>query len=369
METSFKEFLNTELAFSGVPDDILERLTQPDNLEEWRKSFTHYSMNAPNYDFLLLLGENQMKTSLTKYVLKALPALQNPEDLRDYVEYFTSNEQLNALAVKRGFVKWIQSKAGVANFNLELTQDVIKAWFGNLLLLGDKASIKERGAPLGTLFCDNYITSLLNDELFSADVILQPSRNKLTTRVDLLGIDINDRYMRQDNYFSHAVYTRWDSLKKSNIETVFNKADLADRKKKLDYILKYTDDLPNSDKYFLLGSASGATKELAKEAASKEAVNTLDFIGLNGAAAKAAYRERLEKIPGFKEFETRFRKSIPTARLDILQRRMSNKLFYYALVALNEDGSRFFLHSIISNDKEKSVDAKKRLIELAHSKS
>lgn len=146
------------------PAEFPKYLTQI-HMQQWIIAFTHESYDSKfNYETIELLGDKILGSSLMKYLLKAHPGYSNAEYtelIRACVETYANG----ARAVRHRMDKYVRI---VRRYGSPVPQsvygDVFEAFIGALYNVSEGVN-----AGLGSLNCDNMITSIFNGENINTD--------------------------------------------------------------------------------------------------------------------------------------------------------------------------------------------------------
>lgn len=143
-----------------MPSSEFSKYLTQIHMQQWIIAFTHESYDSKfNYETIELLGDKILGSSLMKYLLKAHPGYTNAEYtelIRACVETYANG----ARAVNHNMDKYVRI---VRRYGSAVPQsvygDVFEAFIGALYNVSEGVN-----AGLGSLNCDNMITSIFNGE-------------------------------------------------------------------------------------------------------------------------------------------------------------------------------------------------------------
>lgn len=164
----FKKFISDLLQLSHLKKKYIEILINDENLETYKKVFTHISIDPENnYEFFEILGDVTLNKSIVWYLKDRFPNLQNASGVKIIARLrinLVSKKNFSTIAEKLGFGKFIRAdQEFIDNKMPSLLEDVFEAFFGATEFLID--SIVCHGAGYG--ICFKLIKAILDQEPIS----------------------------------------------------------------------------------------------------------------------------------------------------------------------------------------------------------
>lgn len=397
---SLQSFLN-ELLTPIISDKTKRyKFLGAEQMRIWARAFTHETVSPTNnYEDLEYSGDTVLKWAFPKYMKRRFPKLDKAE-LTELHSHYMSKMTQASLSRKMGLPEHIRV-TGMDRAILNLETDAFESFFGALEAVGD--SLVD---GTGTVYCYNMIIHLFKDveidenaawgsaktqvlQLFSRfdlpKVIEQSPGTKVVITVSeqlqrMLGRSYANNIIAQTsaNRAKDAEYEAYrtviSALESRNLLDVtighsLEKGPITFAIDLRDEHIKFLSQFGVSVNNPTIGYATGATKKEAEMEAYKNALATLNSIGLSTQWAEATKIKMALADPAFADImpfidDKRQREGYDYIYFFIPRKTVTNKGAIVELVGVRSDGVHIVLSHTFGVDRESGfLQSKRKVLE------
>lgn len=138
----FKCFIQSLLKLSNLQDDVIETITNSENIKIYEQVFTHKTYSDDNYEFFELLGDSTCNKIIIWYLKERFPFLNRAEDVKVLSRLkivLVSGKNFSKIAEKYDFEKYISfDNETRIKQNKSVMEDCFEAFFGATEYMIDK---------------------------------------------------------------------------------------------------------------------------------------------------------------------------------------------------------------------------------------